>query len=249
MVDPAVMQNGFRLFGHDHWTALAAVALAALIAIALARSGAAAASSIRRVVALALVSAHVVENAVALWQGWYEVQMLPLHLCDLAAMLAVCGLLTLDQRAVEPLYFFALAGTLPALLTPELDVGLPHFRFVIYFVEHGLTVIAPLLLVVGLRLPITRGAWLRAALLLNAFAAVIALVNQSLGTNFLYLSAKPVGPTPFDLLGPWPIYLLGLEALVIVVFGLLQWAASGARLAGAPARRRSAEPGTVGGWS
>ena len=160
--------------------------------------------------------------------------MLPLQLCDLAAMLAVYGLLTLDRRAIEPLYFFALAGTLPALLTPELDVGFPRFRFVVYFVEHGLTVIAPLVLVVGLRIHPSRGAWLRAVLQLNALAAVVALLNLALGTNFLYLTRKPVGPTPFDLLGPWPIYLVGLEVLVLVIFRLLQAALPSPRSSVAP---------------
>jgi hypothetical integral membrane protein (TIGR02206 family) len=164
----------------------------------------------------------VAESLVAWWQGWYELQMLPLQLCDLAAMLAVYGLLTLDRRAIEPLYFFALSGTLPALLTPELDVRFPHFRFVVYFVEHGLTVVAPILLVAGVGIVPTRRAWLRAFLQLHALAGIAALANLVLGTNFMYLRNKPAGPTPFDLFGPWPVYLLVLELLVLVVFGLLQ---------------------------
>jgi len=35
-------------------------------------------------------------------------------------------LLTLSNRTVEPLYFFTLAGTLPALLTPELPTSTRH---------------------------------------------------------------------------------------------------------------------------
>jgi hypothetical integral membrane protein (TIGR02206 family) len=217
------MESAFRLFGPDHLTALVAIAWIAVASIAIGRRGGATwGRATRWLVAGALASAHLAEALVALWQGWYERQMLPLQLCDLAAMLAVYGLLSLDRRAIEPLYFFALSGTLPALLTPELDVGFPHFRFVVYFVEHGLTVVAPILLVAGLGIRPTRRAWLRAFLQLHVLAGVAALANLGLGTNFMYLRSKPAGPTPFDLFGPWPAYLLVLELLVFAVFGLLQ---------------------------
>ncbi len=40
----------------------------------------------------------------------------------------------------------------------------------------------------------------------------------------VYFVERPAGPTPFDLFGPWPVYLRVLELLVLVVFRLLQWA-------------------------
>ena len=224
-----------HLFGPDHLAALVAVGITASSASSWPGSQATRCSrGIRWLVAATLAAAHATEYLVAWWQGWYVRDMLPLQLCDVAAMLAVWGLLTLDRRAIEPLYFFALSGTLPALLTPELDVTFPQLRFVVYFVEHGLTVVAPLLLVAGLGCHPGPGAWRRAVLQVNALAAVAALANLALGTNFLYLSRKPVGPTPFDLFGPWPNYLLVLEVLVLVVFRLLQ------TVADAPARPRPA---------
>ena len=224
-------QDRLSVFGSDHLAALVAVALVGVVCVAAARRGGARqARGVRWLVAATLAAAHATEYLVAWWQGWYVRDMLPLQLCDVAAMLAVWGLLTLDRRAIEPLYFFALAGTLPALLTPELDVTFPQLRFVVYFVEHGLTVVVPLLLVVGLGLRPRPGAWRRAVLQVNALAAVAAMANLALGTNFLYLSRKPVGPTPFDLFGPWPDYLLVLEALVFVIFRLLQAVADAPQL-------------------
>ncbi len=221
------MEQGFRLFGHDHLLAIAATATVALGCVATVRCDAIRAGrALRWLVAATLAAAHLTEAVVAAWQGWYQRQMLPLQLCDLAAMLAIYALLTLDRRAIEPLYFFALSGTLPALLTPELDVSFPHLRFVVYFVEHGMTVVAPILLVGGMGIRPTDRAWLRAFWTLQALASLAGLANLALGTNFMYLRRKPVGPTPFDLFGPWPIYLIVLELLVLAVFRLLQ-AASG----------------------
>ncbi len=217
------MENDFRLFGPDHLATLGILAVAALAAIVTARLGGA--SFRRRLslsIALLLIGCHGTENVVALSQGWYRIQMLPLEMCDLAAMFGAWSLITASRRAAGPAWFFALSGTLPALITPELNVGFPRFRFVVYFVEHGLTVLTPLVLVVGFGLVPRRGAWFRAFLTINAFGALNAVLNAFMGTNFMYLSHKPKGPTPFDWFGPWPGYLIVLELLVLTLFRLLQ---------------------------
>ncbi len=219
------MEPAFQPFGRDHLLTLAAVAVAGLAALRAARrAGPSDARALRFLLAGALAGAHVAEAAVAAWQGWYVRAMLPLQLCDLAAALAVWGLVTLDRRAVEPLYYFALSATLPALFATELDVGFPHFRYVVYFVEHGLTVIAAVVLVGGLGRRPGPGAWWRAFLQLNALALVAAALNLAPRTNFLYLREKPAGATPFDWFGPWPLYLVVLELLVLSLFRLLDLA-------------------------
>ena len=138
-----------------------------------------------------------------------------------------------------PAWFFALSGTLPALITPELNVTFPQFRFVVYFLEHGLTVITPLVLVLGLGIVPPAGAWFRAFMVINAFGLLNGTLNVALGTNFMYLSHKPKGPTPFDWFGPWPGYLVVLEVLVIMLFRLLEIPL---RTLGAPRARETPDP-------
>ncbi len=216
------MENEFRLFGRDHLVTLGALAACGALAVFTARqAGDPSRRRLRWLLAFVLAACHLTENAVALSQGWYRIQMLPLEMCDLAAMFGIYSLLTRDVRTVGPAYFFALSGTLPALITPELDVTYPHFRFVAYFLEHGLTVITPLVLVFGLGIVPRAGAWFRAFLVINICAVPNGLLNATIGTNFMYLSRKPHGPTPFDWFGPWPGYLVVLELLVLVLFRLL----------------------------
>lgn len=213
----------FVLLGPDHVAALVLTALAAGALVAACRGGDdAARRGVRRALAAGLLAGMAAEPVGAALGGWFDRQLLPLHLCDVAVVLSVWSLLRLDRRSVEPLYFFALSGTLPALLTPELPTGFPSFRFLIYFVPHGLVVISTAVLVGGLDLWPRAGAWLRAFALLNVYAACIGVVNWALGTNFLYLAKKPTGPTPFDWFGPWPWYILSLEVGFLLVFGLLE---------------------------
>lgn len=217
------MNNDFTLFDPAHLGTLGLLALLAVAAVFSARSfGEKSRRRLRFGLAFMLVACHVTEYTVALWQGWYQIQMLPLEMCDLAAAFGVYALLTGDSRAAGPAWFFALSGTLPALITPELNVTFPHIRFVVYFLEHGLTVITPLVLVLGLDIVPAEGAWIRAALVLNAFAAINGMLNFALGTNFMYLSHKPYGHTPYEWFPPWPGYIAVLEVVVLVLFRLLQ---------------------------
>jgi len=226
--------------GVGHLGALAAIALASLVATLAVRRDPAGATArcVRVALAAALPALWLAENVVAHAEGWLTWQIgLPLQLCDVSLVLACAGLLTLRLEPVEPLYFFALAGTLPALLTPELDEGFPAFRFLIYFLPHGLTLLSAVVLIGGFRLLPRAEAWWRSLLLLNVLALLMTAVNLLLDTNFLYLRAKPRTASPFDWLGPWPWYILTLEVAFAAVFFLLDLPLRPLRSRWAAARR------------
>jgi len=214
----------FVLFGGQHLAALTAIAVTTLASVVTVRRDprSRAIRILRFGMAALLLGLFAVEDAVAWREGWLTLQvLLPLHLCDLARLLAVGGLLVLDRRLVEPLYFFTFAGTVPALLTPDVTEAFPASHFLLFFVPHGLTVLVACLLVWGFRVVPSRGAWWRCWVLLNAYAPVAGVLNWTLGTNFLYLAAKPPSPSPFDWFGPWPWYILTLEAATLGLFLLL----------------------------
>jgi hypothetical integral membrane protein (TIGR02206 family) len=212
----------FERFGPVHLGALACVALGCLSCVVLARRGGPV-RGLRLSLAALMVGGSLLEVASGLAAGRGTLEELaPLQLCDLSLFLAAFTLATGSRRTLEPLYFFAMAGTVPALLTPELPCRVTAGRFLAYFGLHGLTVVALALLVLGLRLVPARGAWWRAFLWLNAYAAVVGAVDVAAGANFMYLRAKPAVPTLFDWLGPWPLYLVSLEAVALLLFALLQ---------------------------
>jgi hypothetical integral membrane protein (TIGR02206 family) len=211
----------FPRFGPEHDLALLVIAAVAIAAILFVRRASPAATrAFRLALATAMVVGSIAEIVVGLWKGLESVaELVPLQLCDLTLFLGAYTVVTLSKRTVEPLYSFAMSGTLAALVTPELPcVHVADFRFVTYFGLHGLTVVAAAVLIFGLRLVPKPGAWWRAWLWLNAYAAVVALVNVASGMNIMYLRAKPTVPTLFDTLGPWPWYLLSLEGVALGLF-------------------------------
>jgi hypothetical integral membrane protein (TIGR02206 family) len=46
-------------------------------------------------------------------------------------------------------------------------------------------------------------------------------VNALLDTNYGYMNGKPEAASLLDHLGPWPWYLLSLQGVAFVFFGLL----------------------------
>jgi hypothetical integral membrane protein (TIGR02206 family) len=148
-------------------------------------------------------------------------ELAPLHLCDMAIFVGLFALVTRSPLACEVLYFWACAGTLLAIITPDVLVGFPHPTFLSYFALHGAVVVAAILVVWGLGRSPRSGAVWRALLITNAYAALVGVVNLVFGTNFLFLCAKPEGRTLLDWFGPWPVYILVAEVVGLGLFTLL----------------------------
>ena len=150
--------------------------------------------------------------------------LLPFHLCDVAAITAGIALLTRRPLFCALTYFWGLAATVQALLTPAITVGFPALPFVMFFIQHFAVVIAALYLpvVVGWRprLP----AWktlLEVCGWSVAYLAFAMTANRLLGSNFAFASRPPDNPSLIDHLGPWPWYLLSMQAIALVFFYLL----------------------------
>ncbi len=146
---------------------------------------------------------------------------LPLQLSDAATLLAAAALLTRWRPLVELTYFWAGAGMLQALITPDVSEPFPSFIFFQYYAAHGLVVVAAAFLVLGLGLAPGVGAVRRAALLTLGYTAVVGLVDLLTGGDYMFLRQRPPTPSLLDLLGPWPWYLASATALGIALFALL----------------------------
>jgi hypothetical integral membrane protein (TIGR02206 family) len=213
----------FELFSPSHLVTL--VALTLLVASFLLLRGprrAPARAAFRYTAAGLLIG---IELLLQLWAAsngvWTVREYLPLQLCSVSQYLSVAMLLTRSRRLYEYVYYFALGGAVPALLTPSLGYGCPHFRFWEYAISHVLVVSAPLYMTLAEGYRPWPGSVLRAATAVNVLMAVAGLVDWLTGSNYLFLAQKPQGPTPFDLLGPWPWYILSVEALGLLTIVVL----------------------------
>ena len=198
------------------------VALSSTVALVRRDPRGPAALAVRALLALALIGLLAAELGTAASQGWLTwTTLLPLELCDAALLLALLVLWRQPRWAAELLWFWAGAGTLLAMLTPDVGEGFPSLWFVAFFGLHGLVVVSAAVAVFGLGLRPRPGAARRAFLTTLAWAAGAGLANLALGTNFMYLRHKPGTPTLLDHFGPWPVYLVVAAGLAAALFWLL----------------------------
>jgi hypothetical integral membrane protein (TIGR02206 family) len=146
---------------------------------------------------------------------------LPLQLCDITVLAAALALWLRRPMLVELTYFWALAGSVQALLTPDLPQPFPSFLFFQYYVAHGGAVMAALVLVVGLGIAPRRHSVVRVAAITAGYAALVGLVDAVTGANYMYLRTKPPSPTSLDLLGAWPWYLVPAALIGALLFLVL----------------------------
>lgn len=163
-------------------------------------------------------------------EGWdvFVAEGLPLHACGMAIYITAIMLLTKQQLLYEIAYFWGMAGTVQALLTPVVEVGFPSWRFVLFFLGHCSIIVSVVFATFGLGLrPRWKGLWITYSLSW-CVAGLIGLVNIPLGTNYMYLREPPAGKSPFYFL-PWPWYIpfLGVVALVLFVLLWLPFCRSG----------------------
>lgn len=168
-------------------------------------------------------------GAELVWIGWLVARHewtpavgLPLHLCDAATGLAAAALWTRRRALAELLWFWACAGTVQALLTPDAPQPFPGILWFQYYAAHGGIVVAALFLVIGLRIVPRPGAALRAAAVTVAYAAAVGVVDAVTGGDYLYLRRPPLSHSLLDLMGPWPWYVLWAGMLAVGLFLLLE---------------------------
>jgi hypothetical integral membrane protein (TIGR02206 family) len=150
--------------------------------------------------------------------------ILPLHLCDIAAMTAGFALLTQRPALCALTYFWGLAATLQALLTPALGLGFPSWPFITFFIQHFAIVAAALYLPVVTGWRPKQPLWsdpLRVYGWSVAYLAFALGVNLVLDTNFGFATRPPANPSLIDHLGPWPWYLFSMQAIAVALFLVL----------------------------
>lgn len=149
-------------------------------------------------------------------------QALPMQLCDWAMVVTIVAIITRRRSWFDVAYFWGIAGTFQAILTPNLPFGFPDIRFISFFVAHSGIVAGVLFMMAahGFR-PHFHSIW-RTLFWSEVYLAVTLLVDQLTGENYGFLLHKPEMASLLSLLSDWrPLYILELNGLAVLFFALL----------------------------
>ena len=200
----------FIPFGFSHWAVLLLTVLLSLLLAGLSRRYATARGE--RIIRYGLAALLIADWAGLLLtfaaHGWIGIgTILPMELCDWATIACIVALIWPQPLPYALAYFWALGGTLQALLGPGMVYDFPDAEFIVYFSFHALIMIAVLYLTLGIGLRPTPAILPRVILWSLVYMASAGATNWLLGTNYGFLRAKPTHPTLYDLMPDWPWYL------------------------------------------
>ena len=216
------MSREFQLFGAIHLLIIVSILFLGGLLGWKSRKNPVSGRNTRILLGSFLLIHELVWYAFNLYKGWVQFPYgLPLNLCDIIVWLTIIAALTLKPTAFELAYYWGLAGSAMAVLTPDLGVPLASYPGIYFFTAHGGVIVTLLFLVWGRIARPREGSFWKAFLILNLYAGFVGLFDALFKTNYFYLCAKPAGSSLLDYMGPWPVYLLTGELFAILAFWLL----------------------------
>jgi hypothetical integral membrane protein (TIGR02206 family) len=214
-----------RQFSPPHLAALAVLVITSIVGVALARRYPGRPTTVLcRGLAVVIFAAwageYVADAVTGIWTIQYD---LPLQLTDTISVVSAIALWTRRRSLAEIVYLWALSASLQATITPDLDWTFPSIFYFTYFIYHEGAIVAGLVLVFGCGLYPRPWAWLRtfaATLLVAACAGTAdALIP---GADYMFLASKPPYASLFNVLGPWPWYIISVAGVAIAMVLILQ---------------------------
>ena len=174
--------------------------------------------SFRWILAGVMFAQHLSWHLWRIFAHQFDVKVhLPLELCAITNFVCIVMLLTRRKTWYEVAYFWALAGAMQAIVTPDTRFAFPHFEYVQTYVHHGLLILAVLYMTIVERYRPTWRSFAKAAVITNAYLVVIFFFNALIGSNYVFINRVPDFDTLVTVIvqvtGGWPWYVLGMEVV------------------------------------
>lgn len=179
-------------------------------------------------IAVLLSVTQLLKVPVNMYLGTFDVKHdIPLHLCNFLPFVLIWVYFTKSRKVWGTVFFWIVLGVSQANLTPSVQFSLFHYDAIRYWMVHMGLVLLALYPALIWKWDLERKDILRTVGWLNVAAALIFGINLLLGSNYMYVMAKPPGTTFFSLLPPWPAYILVLEVILVIwslmVYALFKW--------------------------
>ena len=216
-------QREFTAYGPSYWGAIAVFVVGAVVLVWVGRRQTDAQS--RRLGRILGAVTAVIYVAILIYTLTPpSIYSVPLQLTDLATMAGAYALWSQRQWAYVLTYYWGLALSSQALISPVLTgPDFPHYQFLAFWAIHLLVVWAAIYLTWGRGM---RPRWrdFRFVLVVTAVWAVVTFTFNSIaGTNYGFINRKPATASLLDVLGPWPVYVFTGGALIVMVWALMTW--------------------------
>ena len=219
--------GGFQAFSGQHYLLLGIFAVGAVAVVAAGRAQRPLVEQrttprLGRILAIVVLCVAVPTQVYDLTRPGFQLgATLPLQLCDFAWLTASWALWTRARVPTALTYYWGLTLSIQGVLTPSLGQLFPNPRFFSFWAMHFLVVWSALYLTIGLGLGPRWREYRVAIVVTLVWALVVFGFDKLVDGNYGYLVHKPASVSLFDLLGPWPGYLLASTAILLAVWALM----------------------------
>lgn len=162
--------------------------------------------------------------------GPNPVDHLPITVCGWAIVFGSYMMIGKSQTLFDIVYFWALAGSIFALITPTVITytGPTRFRYYQFWVEHLLGYVGVFYMIFVHKMRPTWRSFIKAYVSLAVLAVIAYFANQLIGpgANYLFMAKPEDTPSILDILPPnFALRILVMASAVTVLFGVayLPW--------------------------
>ncbi len=154
---------------------------------------------------------------------------LPVTVCGWSAIMGSFMLMTKKKGLFDVVYFFVLAGSINALITPAviMDNGPTHFRYYQFWIEHTGIFVAVFYMIFVFGYKVNLLSLRRSVIVMVILAALAIFVNYNIqGANYLFLATTEAGDSVLNFL-PSNLFLrlliMGSVIGVLYFLAYLPW--------------------------
>ena len=157
-------------------------------------------------------------------KGHYAIDMIPLTgFCAFTNLITVFALLANKPKLFNYIIYYALTGSMFALIFVDMSYRFPHFRYFHYFIVHSGFLLASFYYLITNRLPIRFKYFFKASLCLFCYTFFVLIVDIILKKNWFYLFENPVKEISEAIGSPWYtiLWILTIVFLTYIWYLLL----------------------------
>ena len=132
-------------------------------------------------------------------------------------------LLTEKRIFFEVSFFWGIGGGINALITPDIPKTFPDPQYILFFIGHGLLIIAIAYACIALKNRPTLASVKNGIYVSLSILPIIYVVNMLLGppANYWYLGTKPIGESILDFFPEPPLHIPLLIIIGAVLFFII----------------------------
>lgn len=147
-------------------------------------------------------------------------ELLPLHLCNITLIFVIIMMLSGSKTLFQLCFYWSL-GTIFAIATPDVKYSFPNFMTLSFFITHFYILFAVIYTYIFFKFRPTLWGYFAAFFTINLICLGVYFINDSLGTNYLYVNRIPDFSSPLNYFGEWPYYIIVVELIYIILTYLI----------------------------